>query len=93
MKFCKNWPHWLKGGVAGIIFIIILYIYLLFTPWLPNCPRCLSHRGFDAFVFNIGRLTFEEVLIFIGIVIIFFGTGSILGWFYGKVKSKINNKK
>ncbi len=78
------------GGVIGLVAVILVYIYLLFTHFLPNCPGCQSYRGVDAFVFNIRHLSFEEVLIFIGLAVAFFVAGSVAGLLYDKIK---NHKK
>ena len=120
MKFWKNWPYWLKGGVT--FSIISLVLSLMITKYMP-LNIILSGTNFvwilipsiiisNIPIFTLFLLGFNEktvnllnafpdawyfatpnlyALIFISIF--YFIVGSIVGWVYGKIKSRkqINN--
>ena len=90
----KNLSYWLKGGIIGIIVLIILLIigfildltiqssffpYTLMMIFIPLIPFVLIIEAF-----GIG---FEDVIFFITLPA-YFIIGAVIGWIVGKIKSK-----
>jgi hypothetical protein len=89
----KNQPYWLKGGIIGLIILILLYIisilliYINLTEYSP-----LSFLA-QILLFPLVLCNGEEcrALIFAVPFIIFFEfivIGALIGWLYGRIKLK-----
>ncbi len=83
----KNWPHWLRGLIIGIILATIpaiFFSYILFT-W-----HGLPFSGYKP------KTVFDDPVSYIVILLLFwafFGTfiglaGTLIGYIYGKIKNK-----
>jgi hypothetical protein len=89
----KEWPYWLKGGIIfarifviifllqGILpfcaptgFLVISRWFFPFAGWLGNISSCVAYGDVPGFILR---------WIVIGLVF-----GSLVGWIYGKIKSK-----
>ncbi len=80
----KNWPFWLKGGIYGIVLGIFVALivpigcsdfYRIGPVYPSDQPLCYW------FVVN-GRWRETSIVIFI--------LGLLMGWIYGKIKTKSN---
>jgi len=98
----KNWftskPHWLKGGIVGVIISSILsFLYFmclvsieaeaslvcLFSFW----PGVILYFRFMDFFYQFGE-TIYLISIVIPHLIIWTTVGVLVGWVVGRVKSK-----
>lgn len=83
----KDWPYWLKGGIIGVILLLILSLFAVATPKSDMGNVFSWAIILIAFPF---MLTYEDsqMLNFILFPIYFFILGAIIGWIVGKIKSK-----
>jgi hypothetical protein len=86
----KNWPYWLKGGVAllviGVVCMIIAYFGDLSEGGSIDWLMVLLTLPFAFSAFFMGA---TGVSLLIGIVqqsLLYFAAGSLFGWIYGKFK-------
>ncbi len=93
----KDWPYWLKGGIIAIgIYAILTLILLPFgeTGGHPSVaawqiPSFLPAFLFGALLFSFTKnTTILNFFIPIEIFIFYFGSGALIGWVAGKIKSK-----
>jgi len=78
--FWKNWPSWLKGGLIGLIIYIIYFLVVIFTIYTRGEQWKLGMA--------MGWLGSMFVTGFIITILQFFLIGALIGWVYGKIKSK-----
>ena len=76
----KDFPHWLKGGIIGLLLLILINViyYFLVLFGAVNLVFMLQSWGI-VFV----QSTFLIILIYL---IVFFLVGSLIGWIYGMKK-------
>ena len=100
----KNWPYWLKGGVIGVILIIVFFIIIVSisntskgcTSWENSPYYCISIIGAS---FLIAVVTGSRNMMFLYIstgitnIIIVFIVGSLIGLIYGKIKNRKESKE
>jgi len=97
----KDLPYWLKGGIIGLIFILVLYIYLMiglagygrngFDTQGGDHKDCTKIEIVTYFATSLVVTSFESIIFFgffIGFLLTGFGIGSLIGWTVGKIKSK-----
>lgn len=100
MKFWKNWPYWLRGGVIGggitLIFVVLFYscnildtspgsfLCLPFIITSPIFPFAILFDNLDPFFHY--RLPF--VFVPVGSVAGWFVVCSLIGFLVGRIKSK-----
>ncbi len=77
----KNWPYWLRGSIIFLIFPII-GLYGFTTCRDMDCIIWLPFAG--AAIFIEGTETLFHAINFIFYLVL----GAIIGWIYGKIKSK-----
>ncbi len=96
MKFWKNWPYWVRGGVIGILVAVLFDAILLYYS-SQSCPT-----GGDSL--NTGQGCFFSWLELkwavrsmwfntlgirsVYVLVIFSSLGSSFGWLYGKIKNR-----
>lgn len=98
----KNWPYWLKGGwmLSVINLGLIIISYILPSPMfsfkfgyftigdLFSFPALLMWEGSQ----EIFSLVINRPLQYLFIILIssieYFIIGALIGWIYGKIKSK-----
>lgn len=73
----KNWSYWLKGGIIGIILIIVLILVMVFTP-LDLKPSLIATNS-DAY---------QTIAVVPLLLIEWFVYGALIGWIYGKIKQR-----
>ena len=94
---------WLKGALAGLVVLIILFLIFVINskcvllPMMPSVERCsFLYKPAMALLSIFGSITYIAKLINIesgvSIVLLFsfiyFFIGAIIGWIVGKRKSK-----
>jgi len=88
----KNWPYWLKGGVIGLAFIILLEIINLLLSFLViHLPFINAFENIDIFSLILcrGFCSGENRMVqLITIWPSYFIIGAIIGWIIGKIKQK-----
>ena len=89
----KNWPYWIKGGIIfGFIPIITLFLVFIYSRELAALIFIfLFGFGVPAILDDLGYTTeiATRAVIIWGIpIIIWFIIGSVIGWIYGKIKSR-----
>ena len=90
----KNWPSWLKGGIifffVHLIISIILFIFFFKGEFNFAGLFALS-IDLPLFLFGCSSsdgLTFQRFCYPIAGSLFYFLIGAIIGWIYGKLKSK-----
>ena len=94
MKFWKKWPYWVKGGIAGLIISKVFYIAMLLTIKVDPC--FFNSGGWKTIGKPCSRLEFLWTQYKDGVWLHYFITYVlpsilifvVLGWLYGKIKSK-----
>jgi hypothetical protein len=93
----KNWPYWLKGGLISIFVFLVSSIPSLFSfqiDALSIVALLLGILGTLLWVVFANYFPkesfplFIETIVFIVSVLSSFLVGSLIGWIYGKIKSK-----
>ena len=89
----KDWPYWLKGGVIGLVFVLILFLLIYFNLLGSSISGTLGI--FIVVITFIGALGLcpENACQFYtaGLLILLiesFIIGAIIGWIIGKIKNK-----
>jgi hypothetical protein len=80
----KDWPYWLKGGVIGLIILLILYILAISTP-SSDMGNIFSWTILMIGIPIIRIIGDLPILFYIIFFIYFFILGSIIGWVFGKI--------
>ncbi len=93
MKFWKNWPYWLRGGVIGAIAGIALDIPPLLCYLYVGGFFCINISPMifaGIFVSAYPQLSNSNPLLWMSIVsiVISFFFGSLIGIIFGLVKKK-----
>jgi len=100
MKFWKNWPYWLRGGVIGggitFIFVTLFYSCSWLTPpdsWACLIPLFVSPMFPVAVLFDNKFFSNDIPFVLLPVfsVTIWFFVGTLIGAFVGYLKSKKNN--
>lgn len=98
--FWKQLPYWLKGGVVGGGVVFISVVLTQFCEYQILVPG-YSGLGFECFPFAVPWIPFWFIPNFVSlkiyegaVILIWFASGSVLGYLFGYIKSKkLSNKK
>ena len=83
----KNWPYWLKGGIIGIIFAII--IILITFAYYEVSSNLGSFFGINEYlVENISNYGLGLILYMSLNLIEYFVIGALIGYIYGRIIKK-----
>ena len=95
MKFWKNWPYWVRGGIiGGIIGLFMLIALWLCSSYMMHCLlepiETIDVGGGSCYFkdyFSVSSLIYFGIPTFITVLV-----GLFIGWLYGKIKNrKINS--
>lgn len=95
LKKWKNWPYWFKGGIT-VVSVYILFIILILAIYKPFFDSC-GHMGCnsDWIIILSGFPTIFIPLQYhfmLGVSVLaffqYFLIGALIGYIYGKIKSK-----
>ena len=86
----KDLPYWSKGGIIGMIIVILIILISLFIPvrcigLSQDGTACHSPQGFDAILYNIDSLANISLLYLVLVIVI---VSCFVGWIYGKIKER-----
>lgn len=99
----KRWPYWLRGGVIGVlILVIILFLSIILAligkvdvilnnPFIYIIVKILASPTSILNLFPIDPINNSILWYCFGIisgVIVYFLIGAVIGWIVGKIKSK-----
>ena len=86
----KNWfkskPYWLRGGIIGLVFILIFTIlfYIIESLFIVNSYAW----AVISLPFTIPYIYFSLIPTFIIVFLFYFLFGALIGFIVGKIKSK-----
>lgn len=97
----KRWPYWVKGGIISVLISSLITISLLPFGEPRNCYMlCFPAWSIPMFI-GAGILSFPiklatgfdilndgKVFTIVGAILFYFLIGSIIGFFYDKIKNK-----
>jgi len=84
----KDWPYWLKGGIIGTVLatlIILIVGFIALSICYENCPPFIKN---SLFIFILPSYFLPGVIADVAIIIWNFLIGALIGFIYGKIKSR-----
>ena len=98
----KNWPYWLKGGILfsliNALLSTLIYLILLILKNNFDTIRFAAEYSFflvisllfinPAWYFSGPRSYFDIIFGLVVGAALYFIIGAIIGWIYGKIKSR-----
>jgi len=77
----KNWPYWLRGGVIGVLFLIMALLLLSMIQIFKKggCAFYGSHSISLCFYFSLMFLWWGAIPAF--------GIGALIGWIVRKIRN------
>ncbi len=89
----KKWPYWLKGGIIGLIIVILGALLISLSPvrcigLSQDGTGCKPPQGTNAFVYNINSILNNFDMVFLYFILLTIIISSVIGWLIGKIKNK-----
>jgi hypothetical protein len=104
MKFWKNWPYWVRGGIIGFMLMVLIIV----TDYIFSCGFKTQGEFCGIFtitattplnIFLTGKLTtlsdilptveVSKTMYIIFSLVYYLLLGITVGWFYGKIKNRM----
>ncbi len=82
----KKWPSWVKGGVIGVIFYIILFIITFASCFETGIGGLCKNKIFELLVSPGSVIQLPFNILFDSII--YFLLGALIGWLVGKFRKK-----